>query len=78
MKLVCIDRDSCGFYSRVDKLEGNEYIAPLPSCPDCGGIAVLFNKNYTPAFYTNEQGVDQLLAAIHNLYTEKLNEEDTQ
>ena len=78
MKLVCINRDGCGFYSRLSELEEEDIVLSAPSCPDCGEIAVIFSKNFIPSFYTSEESVDNLLATIHNLYTEKLNEEDNQ
>ena len=53
MKIVCINRDNCGFYTDISNLEQEDITDP-PTCLDCGGTALIFSKKYIPAFYLNE------------------------
>ena len=68
MKLICMDRDNCGFYCKIDYSDDSSDNI----CPDCFGLAIEVSDNHIPLHYLldNEEDCKRalaLLATFHNL-----------
>ena len=76
MKLVCIDRDNCGFYKKITADDDPEIFEHM--CPLCFGEALLYTDNHIPLFYEesdeNTTKTNNLLATVHNLLSEIFSE----
>tara|TARA_Y100001970_G_C14244017_1_gene866804 strand:+ start:1613 stop:1834 length:222 start_codon:yes stop_codon:yes gene_type:complete len=73
MKFICLDYNNCGYTENIKEPEKNAYCIEN-TCPDCLGVAVLFDKNYKPIFNKTNEEVDALLATIANMLNQN-NEE---
>jgi len=74
MKLICTDRDNCGFYEKLINLEDDTY--EPDTCPICGSIAITISNNYTPIFYQTDEEIETLIAGIYNLYSNIENQKE--
>jgi len=72
MKLICTDRDNCGFYENLIKMEDGSYNPN--ECPICGSIAITLSNEYTPMFYQSDEEIDAIIAGIYNLYSNMENQ----
>ena len=72
MKLICIDIEQCGFYSKISKLENPEH---NNVCPSCFGAAIVAPLNYNPLVEIRPDSEEEanILARFHNTFNHLVN-----
>jgi len=73
MRLICLDRDNCGFSQQITPDENHQN-----TCSICFGVAAIYTDNYNPIIYDTHSSeiareMDEILAYVHNLITEEIN-----
>jgi len=65
MKLVCIDKDNCGYIEYNCEYEETE--ETITSCPACGYAAGIFSDEYEPLSTQGEDEINYLLLRVYGL-----------
>ena len=61
MKLICIDIENCGFYSKVEDLEEKDH---QNICPSCFGLAITTLNNYNPLIDSDQNNEEKDLQIL--------------